>query len=89
MGSRQVDWVPPESFDEYRLVEALGPSNTGQVWLAHDTLLDRLVAVKLLVELPAHDDVRLRFLTEARAAARVQHPEDRAMDLGFRCARGR
>jgi len=68
------DWVPPESFDEYRLVKALGRGSMGQVWSAHDTVLDRLVAVKFIAELPDHDAVRQRFLTEARAAARVQHP---------------
>jgi formylglycine-generating enzyme required for sulfatase activity/serine/threonine protein kinase len=46
----------------------------GQVWLAHDTVLDRLVAVKFIAALSAHDTFRQRFLTEARAAARVQHP---------------
>ncbi|HET7499929.1 MAG TPA: bifunctional serine/threonine-protein kinase/formylglycine-generating enzyme family protein [Kofleriaceae bacterium] len=74
MGTRHVDWVPPESFDEYRLIEALGRGSMGQVWLARDTLLDRLVAVKFISELPAADAVRQRFLIEARAAARVQHP---------------
>ena len=74
MGTHRVDWVPPESFDEYRLIKALGRGSMGQVWLAHDTVLDRLVAVKFIAELPAHDAVRQRFLTEARAAARVQHP---------------
>jgi formylglycine-generating enzyme required for sulfatase activity len=75
MGTRShVNWVPPERFDEYRLIKALGRGSMGQVWLAHDTVLDRLVAVKFISELPAHDAVRRRFLTEARAAARVQHP---------------
>jgi len=69
-----VDWIPPESFDEYRLVQALGRGSMGQVWLAHDTVLDRLVAVKFVAELPAHEPVGQRLLTEARAAARVQHP---------------
>ncbi len=74
MGSSPLDWVPPESFDEYRLIKALGRGSMGQVWLAHDTVLDRLVAVKFIAELPVHDASRQRFLTEARAAARVQHP---------------
>ncbi|HEY0992431.1 MAG TPA: serine/threonine-protein kinase, partial [Kofleriaceae bacterium] len=74
MGTRHVDWVPPERFDEYRLIKALGRGSMGQVWLAHDTLLDRQVAVKFVSELPDHEAVRQRFLTEARAAARVQHP---------------
>jgi formylglycine-generating enzyme required for sulfatase activity len=74
MGTRHVDWVPPERFDEYRLIKALGRGSMGQVWLAHDTVLDRQVAVKFVSELPDHEAVRQRFLTEARAAARVQHP---------------
>ncbi|HEX3476064.1 MAG TPA: protein kinase [Kofleriaceae bacterium] len=74
MGSSPLDWVPPESFDEYRLIKALGRGSMGQVWLAHDTVLDRLVAVKFIAEPPVHEAVRQRFLTEARAAARVQHP---------------
>jgi formylglycine-generating enzyme required for sulfatase activity len=74
MGTSRSDWTPPERFDEYRLVEELGRGSMGQVWLAHDSVLDRLVAVKFISELPASDAARERFLTEARAAARVQHP---------------
>jgi formylglycine-generating enzyme required for sulfatase activity/serine/threonine protein kinase len=74
MGTSHVDWVPPERFAEYQLIKALGRGSMGQVWLAHDAVLDRLVAVKFVSELPDHEAVRQRFLTEARAAARVQHP---------------
>jgi formylglycine-generating enzyme required for sulfatase activity len=53
-------------------VRPLGRGSTALVFLAHDTLLERAVAVKFL---PAADRTALaRFLNEARAAARVQHP---------------
>jgi len=54
----------------------------GQVWLAKDTVLDRLVAVKLISELPAHDAARQRFLTEARARRGSSTQRDR--DTGWR-----
>ncbi|WPB76283.1 bifunctional serine/threonine-protein kinase/formylglycine-generating enzyme family protein [Archangium violaceum] len=70
---RSVDgWTPPETFDEYRLVRLIGHGATGRVYLAHDTLLDRPVAVKFVRALGA--GALARFLVEARAAARVQHP---------------
>ena len=46
----------------------------GVVYLAHDTLLDRLVAVKFIAPLDPRSPVRKRSLVEARAAARLQHP---------------
>ncbi len=46
----------------------------GQVHLARDTLLDRLVAVKFLSSLAPDEGQRERFRTEARAVARLQHP---------------
>ena len=64
-----MEWVPPASFDEYRLIKALGRGKMGQVWLAHDTVLDRLVAVKFIAAPSADEAIHQRFLTEARAAA--------------------
>ncbi len=67
-------WRPPEEFDEYRIVRALGAGAMGQVFLAHDTLLDRPVAVKFLGAGEISSASRERFLIEARALARLQHP---------------
>jgi len=65
-------WTPPEEFDEYRLVRPIGRGRTGRVFLAHDTLLERPVAVKFIPALGPN--ALARFLVEARAAARIQHP---------------
>ena len=46
----------------------------GEVFLGHDTLLDRPVAVKLLRRDPDQREVQEAHVAEARAAARVQHP---------------
>ncbi len=47
----------------------------GEVYLARDTQLDRLIAIKLLPAKIARDQQRLhRFLQEARAAAALSHP---------------
>ena len=59
----------------YSLERELGRGGMGIVYLAHDVALDRQVALKLLPpELAAHDEVRARFLNEARTAARLSHP---------------
>lgn len=60
--------------EEYRLVAPLGRGAMGRVFLAHDTLLDRSVAIKFLDGLQANSDARERFLVEARAIARLSHP---------------
>jgi formylglycine-generating enzyme required for sulfatase activity len=65
-------WTPPEEFDEYRLVRLIGRGRTGRVYLAQDTLLERPVAVKFIPALGPN--ALARFLVEARAAARIQHP---------------
>jgi serine/threonine protein kinase/formylglycine-generating enzyme required for sulfatase activity len=46
----------------------------GTVYLAHDELLDRAVAIKFLSIPQANSAQRARFLTEARALARLHHP---------------
>jgi tetratricopeptide (TPR) repeat protein len=65
----------PRSLGRYRLISELGAGGMGVVHRAHDTALDREVAVKVLPpELAAHPDRRARFEREARAVARLNHP---------------
>nr|WP_249039720.1 SUMF1/EgtB/PvdO family nonheme iron enzyme [Archangium gephyra] len=74
MGATAPQWEPPPVFEEYRLLRPLGNGAMGQVYLAHDTLLDRLVAVKFVSGIAPDESQRERFRTEARAIARLQHP---------------
>ncbi len=67
-------WSPPTSFEEYRLLWPLGRGGMGEVYLGHDTVLDRPVAIKFVMNLEADQQTRERYLIEARAAARLQHP---------------
>ena len=56
----------------YRLDELIGRGGTAQVWRATDTLLDRLVALKLVTV--AHDASSARAADEARTLAQLSHP---------------
>ena len=60
---------------EYSLTRELGRGGMGVVYLARDVQLDRDVAIKVLPShMSADDDLRARFLREARTAARLSHP---------------
>jgi serine/threonine-protein kinase len=61
--------------DRYRLLDRLGAGGMSVVWRAHDEVLDREVAVKVLSpELAADPALSARIQVEARAAARLHHP---------------
>ncbi len=59
----------------YSLQRELGRGGMGIVFLAHEVALDRQVALKLLpAEFADREDIRSRFLQEARTAAKLSHP---------------
>lgn len=65
----------PKKLGRYAIRRLLGSGGMGMVYLAHDTYLDRLVAVKALrAELSRDDQFRQRFLREARLAAKLHNP---------------
>ena len=66
-----------EKLGRYRIVAELGRGAMGAVYRAVDPLIEREVAIKtLLDDLPAEilNEVRERFLREARSAGRLNHP---------------
>ncbi len=59
----------------YEIVSPLGVGGMGEVWKAHDTRLDRFVAVKVLpAELATNAEALSRFEREAKAVAALNHP---------------
>src|SRR6266568_1890301 len=61
--------------DRYELLEEVGSGGMAVVYRGRDTALDREVAVKLLhPHLAARAESRARFSREARAVARLRHP---------------
>jgi eukaryotic-like serine/threonine-protein kinase len=59
----------------YRVERTLGQGGMAAVYLAHDSELDRPVAIKVLAEHLSSDEAfRQRFVREARMAAGLSHP---------------
>lgn len=58
----------------YRILKKLGAGGMGEVYLAHDTKLDRTIALKILPsELASDEDGMSRFVREAKAASAISH----------------
>jgi WD40 repeat protein len=58
----------------YETVKVLGRGGMGIVYLAWQTGLARLVAIKMMLGAHEEPEERARFRTEAEASARLQHP---------------
>jgi serine/threonine protein kinase len=64
-----------ESIAHYQIIKKLGAGGMGEVYLALDTKLDRKVAIKVLPpDSVAEETLKKRLLREARAAAKLDHP---------------
>jgi len=67
--------VDGTQFGRYQLLTLLGRGGMGEVWRAHDTVTDRIVALKLLPAQWAEDETfQQRFRREAHAAAQLSEP---------------
>src|SRR5262249_7484966 len=64
----------PERIGPYKIVSTLGEGGMGTVFRAHDERLDRVVALKAVRGVRTDASLRLGCWQEARAAARVSHP---------------
>ncbi len=61
--------------DRYALIELLGSGGMAQVYLAHDEVLDRNVALKILRDQYAESEEFVeRFKREAKSVAGLAHP---------------
>lgn len=71
--------------NRYELEERLGSGGMSTVYRAHDRMLERTVAIKILrKELSSDPEFRDRFRQEARAAANLSHPNIITVhDFGF------
>src|ERR1043165_3092255 len=62
----------PAQIGKYRILDLIGEGGMGEVFRAHDPILDRNIALKVISA--ADEDRRLRFRREAQSAARLTHP---------------
>jgi hypothetical protein len=66
---------PGETIGKYRVLARIGRGGMGTVLKAHDPILDRVVALKVIsADVDVTDELRARFFREAQAGARLSHP---------------
>jgi eukaryotic-like serine/threonine-protein kinase len=74
-GASTTDTLIGQRIDHFEIRAQLGQGGMGTVYLAHDLSLERPVAIKVLRrELARSPDLVGRLVLEARAQARLQHP---------------
>jgi serine/threonine protein kinase len=74
-GEEDIESLVGRSVAHYGIVEMIGEGGMGVVYKAHDTRLNRSVAIKALPDIFAADPERLvRFEREAKVLASLNHP---------------
>jgi hypothetical protein len=65
----------PERIGRYRILERIGKGAMGVIYSARDEVMDRTVALKVMMtDLEGEPETRARFYREAQAAGRLFHP---------------
>lgn len=84
------DEEPSPTIDGYEIIRKLGEGGMGCVWLARQTSLDRLVAIKVLPSVfSGNEKLVERFRREALATAKLNHPNIvSAIDVGVQKREG-
>ncbi len=73
--STEANRTVGKQINQYRILSLLGEGGMGSVFLAHDTKLERKVAIKFLNDRLSKDTNRLnRFFQEAKSASALNHP---------------
>src|SRR5215813_9220472 len=68
-------FAPGTKLGRYEIRSKIGEGGMGEVYLAHDTKLDRKVALKILpTAVVTNQDRMRRFVQEAKAASALNHP---------------
>ena len=83
VGAGELVHLIGQSVSRYRIVERLGAGGMGEVYRAVDPLLKRSIALKFPLTPKQSLHQARRFLDEARAASRLDHPNiARVFDFG-------
>ena len=65
----------PRNIGRYRIVDRLGKGAMGVVYSAHDNLMERTVAIKVMMtDIEDDPETSTRFYREARSAGQLVHP---------------
>ncbi len=70
---RRVTELTGETITHYKILEEIGKGGMSIVYKASDTKLNRPVALKFFTELANNEELKQRFMREARAAAHLNH----------------